>query len=294
MTSVALNTLYAAEPLLMVIAMVALLRSREHRRFPALFAYVSVRLTSSVILHLLLQAHRFVAVSEKTIYSCYFYTYWCSYVSGAILVFLVIQELFQSSMDPFPGLKWLGSISFRWVASISFVATSAALLTPGGKGNKFFLALVAQAMRCESIFILSLLLFLLLAAGKLGLSYRSRVFGISFGFGIMAASDLVISTGLLHLGGDMLTSTVSVVTTSASLVTLAVWSAYFMVPEPARRFTALSPSSPLARWNEIATTFGHSTPRVPVAVPAASDFFLQDVEKVVDRILIKNSLHVAS
>ena len=295
MTSVALSTLYAAEPLLMVVAMVALLKSREHRRFPALFAYVAVRLTSSVILHLLLQAHRFIAVSEKAVYSCYFYTYWCSYVAGAIIVFLVIQELFKSSMDPFPGLKWLGAISFRWVSSISLVATSAALLTPGGKGNKFFLALVAQAMRCESIFILSLLLFLLLAAGKLGLSYRSRVFGISFGFGIMAASDLVISSGFLHLGGDMLTSTVSVVTTSASLMTLAVWSAYFVVPEPARRFTALSSTSPLARWNEIATTFGHSTPRVPVvAVPAASDFFLQDVEKVVDRILIKNSLHVAS
>jgi hypothetical protein len=293
MTSVALSILYAAEPLLMVIAMVALLRSREHRRFPALFAYVTVRLTSSVILHLLMQAHRFTTVSEKTVYSWYFYTYWCSYVAGAIVVFLVIQEMFQSSMDPFPGLKWLGTISFRWVACISFVATSAALLTPGGKGNKFVLAIVAQAMRCESIFILSLLLFLMVAAGKLGLSYRSRVFGISFGFGIMAASDLVVSAAFLHLGHNMLTSTISVVTTSASLVTLVVWSAYFLLPEPARRATALSASSPLARWNEIATTFGHSTPRLPVAVPA-SDFFLQDVEKVVDRILIKNSLHVAS
>jgi hypothetical protein len=293
MTSEALSILYAAEPLLMVVAMVALLRSREHRRFPALFAYVTVRLASSVVLHLLMQAHRFITVSEKAVYSCYFYTYWCSYVAGAIVVFLVIQEMFQSSMDPFPGLKWLGTISFRWVACISFVATSAALLTPGGKGNKFVLAIVAQAMRCESIFILSLLLFLMVAAGKLGLSYRSRVFGISFGFGIMAASDLVVSAAFLHLGHNMLTSSISVVTTSASLVTLVVWSAYFMLPEPARRATVLNASSPLARWNEIATTFGHSTPRVPVAVPA-SDFFLQDVEKVVDRILIKNSLHVAS
>ena len=293
MTSEALSILYAAEPLLMVVAMVALLRSREHRRFPALFAYVTVRLTSSVILQFLMHAHRFITVSEKAVYSCYFYTYWCSYVAGAIVVFLVIQELFQSSMDPFPGLKWLGTISFRWVACISFVATSAALLTPGGKGNKFVLSLLGQAMRCESVFILSLLLFLMLAAGKLGLSYRSRVFGISFGFGIMAGSDLVVSAAFLHFGENMLTSTVSVVTTSASLVTLAVWSAYFLLPEPARRATALNASSPLARWNEIATTFGHSTPPVPVAVPA-SDFFLQDVEKVVDRILIKNSLHVAS
>ena len=294
MTSEVLSILYAAEPLLMVVAMIALLRSRQHRRFPALFAFVTVRLTSTVILQLLMHAHRFITVSEKTVYSCYFYTYWFSYFAGAIVVYLVIQEMFRASMEPFPGLRWLGTITFRWVACISFVATAAALLTPGNKGDKFLLALVAQVMRCESLFILSLLLFLMLAAGKLGLSYRSRVFGMSFGFGIMAASDLVVSAAFLHFGHhNMMTSTISVITTSTSLLTLCVWTGYFLQPEPVRRAAVLSPSSPLARWNEIAITLGQSTPRVPVAVPA-SDFFLQDVEKVVDRILIKNSLHVAS
>jgi hypothetical protein len=293
MTSVALTILYAAEPLLMVVAMIALLRSREHRRFPALFAYVALRLGSSVALHFLLQVRRFVPVSVATAYSLYFYTYWLSYVAGAVVVFLVIQEMFRSSMEPFPGLKWLGTISFRWVACISFVAASAALLTPGGKGERFLLAIVAQAMRCESIFILSLLLFFMVAAGKLGLSYRSRVFGISFGFGIMAASDLAASAAFLHFGHSMMTSTISVVTTGASLLTLAVWSAYFLQSEPARQVIALNPSSPLARWNEVVMAIGQSGNRVAVAVPA-NDFFLQDVEKVVDRILIKNSLHVAS
>jgi hypothetical protein len=290
MTSVALTILYAAEPLLMVIAMIALLRSRDHRRFPALFAYVSVRLASSVMLHLLLQVRR---VTGHTAYSLYFYTYWLSYVAGAIVVFMVIQELFQTSMDPFPGLKWLGTISFRWVACLSFVAASAALLTPGGKGYGFLLAIVAQAMRCESIFILSLLLFLMVAAGKLGLSYRSRVFGISFGFGIMAGSDLVVSAAFLHLGHNMMTSTISVITTSASLLTLTIWSLYFLQPEPARQRLAVNSTSPLARWNEVVTAIGQNGGRTAVAVPT-SDFFLQDVEKVVDRILIKNSLHVAS
>src|SRR3984885_14031993 len=209
MTSVALTILYAAEPILMVVAMIALLRSREQRRFPALFAYVSLRLGSTVLLHLLLQVRRVVAIDAATAYAWYFYTYWATYVAGAVVVFLVIQEMFQSSMDPSPGLKWLGTISFRWVACISFVAASAALLTPGGNGNRFVLAIVAQAMRCESIFILSLLLFLMVAAGKLGLSYRSRVFGISFGFGIMAASDLVVSAAFLHHGQSIVTSTIS-------------------------------------------------------------------------------------
>jgi hypothetical protein len=293
MTSVALTILYAAEPILMVVAMIALLRSRDHRRFPALFAYVALRLGSSVALHFLLQVRRFIPVSVATAYSMYFYTYWLTYVAGAVVVFLVIQEMFRSSMDPFPGLKWLGTISFRWVACISFVAASAALLTPGGKGERFLLSIVAQAMRCESIFILSLLLFLMVAAGKLGLSYRSRVFGISVGFGIMAASDLAASAAFLHFGHSMMTSTISIVTTSASLLTLAVWSAYFLQSEPARQVIALSPSSPLARWNEVVIAIGQSGNRVQVTVPA-NDFFLQDVEKVVDRILIKNSLHVAS
>ncbi|HXP11616.1 MAG TPA: hypothetical protein VN828_24125, partial [Acidobacteriaceae bacterium] len=94
---------------------------------------------------------------------------------------------------------------------------------------------------------------------------------------------------------NMMTSTISVITTTASLLTLIVWSAYFLQREPVRRAAVLNPSSPLARWNEIATSLGQSAPRPPVVVTVpASDFFLQDVEKVVDRILIKNSLHVAS
>jgi hypothetical protein len=181
------------------------------------------------------------------------------------------------------------------VACISFVAASAALLAPGGKGDKFLLAIVAQAMRCESIFILSLLLFLLVASGKLGLSYRSRVFGVSFGFGVMAASDLVVSSAFMHFGHNIVSSTISVVTTSASLLTLAVWSGYFLQREPVRRPAILNPSSPLARWNEVAIALGQTSPRFPITTPApASNFFLQDVEKVVDRILVKNSLNVAS
>jgi hypothetical protein len=295
MTSVALTILYAAEPILMAIAMIALLRSREQRRFPALFAFISLRLGTNVVLLLLLQVHRVMPVSHKAAYAWYFYTYWLSYAAGAAVVFLVIQEMFQASMDPFPGLKWLGTISFRWAACLSLVVPAAGLLGPGGKSDKFLLAMVAQIMRIESVFILSLLLFLMFTAGKLGLSYRSRILVISFGFGIMAAADLVASSIYPYFRhNNMMTSALSVITTMASLLTMAVWSGYFLQREPVRRAAVLSPSSPLARWNEIATSLGQSAPRVPVVATPASDFFLQDVEKVVDRILIKNSLHVAS
>src|SRR6202161_86915 len=136
MTSVGLTILYAAEPLLLAVALIALLRSREQRRFPALFGYVALRLGSSVVLPLLLQIPRFVTIDNATAYALYFYTYWASYIAGAVIVFLVIQELFRIAMEPFPGLKWLGIISFRWVACISFVAALAAMLTPRGKRGR--------------------------------------------------------------------------------------------------------------------------------------------------------------
>ncbi len=108
MTSVALTILYAAEPILLAVALIALLRSREQKRFPALFGYVALRLGSSVVLYLLLQIHRFVTIDNATAYALYFYTYWVSYVAGAVVVFLVIQEMFQFAVDPFPGLKMAG------------------------------------------------------------------------------------------------------------------------------------------------------------------------------------------
>ncbi len=167
---------------------------------------------------------------------------------------------------------------------------------PGWQGYKFLLGIVVQAMRCESIFILSLLLFLMLAAGKLGLSYRSRVFGISFGFGIMAASDLVVSAAFLHFGRNIMTSTDQHLYDQRQpadadglvrLLRAAGTGSSGGHADPPRRWRVGTKSL----WRSVRAAAGS---RLPIPFPQASDFFLQDVEKVVDRILIKNSLHVAS
>jgi hypothetical protein len=294
MSGIVLNIFYAAEPVLMAIALVALLSSKERRRFPALLTYFVLRLTSFVALACVLHVRVIAHVATKTVYTWYFYTYWVLYMAGAIAVFFVILELFNFALEPLPGLKRLGSIAFRWVACLSFVAASAGALTPRVAGFKVLVGICDQLMRCESIFLLGLLLFLVLSAGKLGLSYSSRVFGISFGFGIMAASNLVATAFFLTFGGkNMLTSPISIMDTSASLLTGIVWAAYFLRKEPARQAVTLPVTSPLVRWNEVAIAIGHTSGTVAMAAPS-SDFFLQDVEKVVDRIMSKNSLNIAS
>ena len=296
MSGILINSLYAAEPVLMVVALFALWRSNEWRRFRALSAYFVLRLVSFVVLQGLLHLRQFVHVSRAIGYSCYFYGYWLLYIAGAIAVFFVILELFKSALEPLPGLKRLGLIAFRWVACVSSIAAAAAVIIPGAKGSRLLLQICDQMMRCESIFLLSLLFFLMISAGKLGLSYRSRVFGVSFGFGIMAASNLVVSAFLLKFNINnvhIAASSISILDTSAGLLTMMVWSAYFFQQEPARHAVATPATSPLSRWNDIAMVLGPSKGRIGLAAPA-SEFFLQDVEKVVDRILSKNSLNAAS
>jgi hypothetical protein len=290
-----LNSLYIAEPAVMAVALFALLRSKDRRRFGALVVYLLLRLVSVSVLEVALHARVLFHLSKYTAYQWYFYTYWSFYIAGTIAVFFIILELFKFALEPLPGLKRLGLIAFRWVACVSCVAALASAAVPEVKRDRLIVA-CDQLMRCESIFLLSLLFFLMVAAGKLGLSYRSRVFGVCFGFGIMAASNLVASSFLLDLfkhQTHIVTSALSIMDTGASILTLIVWSAYFFREEPVRHAIAQPGASPLSRWNEIALVLSPSASRIAVANPS-SDFFLQDVEKVVDRILSKNSLNAAS
>jgi hypothetical protein len=48
-------------------------------------------------------------------------------------------------------------------------------------------------------------------------------------------------------------------------------------------------NSQLLRWNEIALALGHSGGQV-VLTPATKPFFLEEVEKTVDRVMSRNSI----
>jgi hypothetical protein len=294
MSGILINGLYAAEPFLTAVPLILLLKSQDRRRFRALSTYFMLHVTSFLVLLAVLHGTRIAHLSEVRAYELYFYTYWPLYIASAISIFFVILELFKFALEPLPGLKRLGLVAFRWVACVSCVAALAVVITPGASGSRILLGICDRLMLCESIFLLSLLFFLMIAAGRLGLSYRSRVFGIAFGFGIMATSNLIASAIMLNFSPhNIRTTAISIMDTGASLLAVAIWSAYFLQKEPVRRAVTLPATSPLARWNDIAIALSPMSPR-PVAPAGTGDFFLQDVEQVVERILIKNSLNAAS
>jgi hypothetical protein len=115
-------------------------------------------------------------------------------------------------------------------------------------------AMVTQLQQTSSILTLCLLLFVCFAIRPMGLSYRSRIFGVSFGLGFLATTDLIRSAWLAH-NSDMF-STINIINGLAICLTLCIWSAYFAFPEPKRRFIVLPTTSPFLRWNQISMALG--------------------------------------
>jgi hypothetical protein len=248
-----LDLLSYLEPILCGVALAMLLRSKAAKKFVFLVSLLSVKILSSIIcLPLLYFCAR--GIERHMAYQTYFYVYWTSYALEAILSLLVIYSIFKLAMAPLKGLQTLGMLVFRWVAAISIAVAIGVALTPHLTGTKFMVAMVTQLQQTSSILTLCLLLFVCFAIRPMGLSYQSRIFGVSFGLGFLAATDLVRSAWLAH-NSDM-NSTINVINGVAICLTLCIWSAYFAFPEPKRRFIVLPTTSPFLRWNQISMALG--------------------------------------
>jgi hypothetical protein len=283
-----LHLLVNIEPWLNLVAFLAVLKAGLSKRFPYMTAYLGFRCLSEAGLYFILNEHHYISVSLRTQTLTYIYSYWICYIIGAVAIFFALQEVFKAVMEPVPGLQRLGLITFRWVAIAATIILLGVGTLPGHSEKDIFLTSLIgiQMMRCISILEICLLAYLALSVHSLGRSFRGRVFGIGLGFGLQAAGDLISSAFLTRHGG--IWSMGNLVLEVISLGTLLVWSTYFLLPEPAeeREPITLPLTSPLLRWNAIASALGQRPAHVSLGA-ASSAFFLQDVEQVVDKFLTK-------
>jgi hypothetical protein len=241
------------EPVFCGMLIFFLLRNKAARQFGYLVALLCVRFACSAIcLPLLYFCAR--GIEKHLAYQIYFYVYWTSYALEAILSLLVIYSIFKLAMAPLKGLQTLGMLVFRWVAAISVAVAIGVALTPHLSGLKFMVAMITQLQQTSSILTLCLLLFVCFAIRPMGLSFRSRIFGVSLGLGFLATINLVNSAWIAHYA-DMY-SLFSVINAVAVGLTLLTWSAYFAFPEPKRRIIVLPTTSPFLRWNQISMALG--------------------------------------
>jgi len=241
------------EPIFCAVVLLSMMRSGTMRKFIFLTSLLSVKLVSGVGCMALL-AFSSRGIERHLAYQMYFYVYWVSYAVEAILSLLVIYSIFKLAMEPLKGLQTLGMLVFRWVAAISIAVALGVAFTPHLSGLKFMVAMVTQLQQTSSILTLCLLLFVCFAIRPMGLSFRSRIFGISFGLGFMATTDLVRAAWLSH--SSQMYSAVNIISGIVTCLTFLVWSAYFAIPEPKRRLIVLPTTSPFLRWNQISLALG--------------------------------------
>ncbi len=282
-STLAMSLMQAAEFALWAMLLLLFWKKDLRRRFPAMGAYLLLRLGTCVLLTGLFQlqalpwGHRY--------FYLYFFTYWISYIASAVILFLVCIEVFRSVLSSFSGLTRLGTLAFRWVTLISMIV-SAATIVYQSHGVPQFVDVAYGLMRAVSLLELCLLGFVCLCMNALNITHRDMTFGISLGLGMMAANDLVTVSLLSRY--TSLTSPIQFVYEGIFLAVVGMWIVYCVLPEPVRKPVVLAPDSTIYRWNEIAAALGHGT-KVAVQQPANS-FFLSDVEKVVDKVLTRTNL----
>ena len=123
-----------------------------------------------------------------------------------------------------------------------------------------------------------LLTFFAFTAQTLGMSYGSRVFGISFGLAMMSTYQLVeVALFLRFPTQGMLINLIGEI---VQLSAISLWVVYFVKAEPQRRLVTVESTSPLIRWNEIAQLLNNPAGQVVVSQP---DALMAEVHAVIEK-----------
>jgi len=241
-----LNFTRDIELIICVAALCFLVVRKQWRDYWALGSFLAVRLASSICLWSLLhEANK--GLPRHTAYYAYFYVYWGAFAIESILAIAIVFSIFRLTMKPLKGLQILGMLMFCAAAVTSVAVALGSAFLPNMAAIRYLVAAISQLQRNESLLTLCMLLFVCVAIRPMGLSYRSRVFGVSLGLGLLAMNDLVQSA--LFASNPRMNMSLSLVNSIVFCAVLAIWAAYFARREPRRREIAISPTSALFRWN---------------------------------------------
>lgn len=271
-----------------VIALILLVRSREFRSYSGLTGLLSIRLLSDVVELCIVQASHRHLVSSLAGYSAYFYTYWLSYAAESLLAFYMILNIFRVALQPLKGLRSLGMLVFRWAAAISTVLSVALSVSPHQSTSTWFAHFLSEFQQISSVITLCLLLFVCFTIKPLGLTLKSRVFGVALGLGLLATAGLAQAAWFNFRGG--LYTTANLVANIGSVLGIAVWCAYFAMPEPKRRIIVLPTTSPFLRWNQISEVLGDEPGFVAIAGVPPELFAPAEIEVMVRASIKMNTL----
>ncbi|MGA8940732.1 MAG: hypothetical protein WB439_16335 [Acidobacteriaceae bacterium] len=240
-------------------------RKRLFRDFGFLAAFLAANSLECAISIAILFFRSEIGVPKVLAYEIYFYSHWALLFIEYGLMLLVIYSVFRQAMKPLEGLHRAGKIVFRWVGGVALALSLGMALGPHTASSFYVATLAGQVQQGISVLILCLLLFVCFSTRYLGLTYRSRIFGVSLGLGVFATVSLVESVWIPNGIGQTLYSPVFAFAAFGACAGMLVWGTYFAMPEPERKMVLLPTTSPFFLWNRIAEALGDEPGFVAIA-----------------------------
>lgn len=250
--------------------LVLMWRKRVVNQFSALGVFLAVVVLDQVVSIPLMFFRKYTGLGQIQNYAIYFYWHWVLAAVQTALMIAVIYNIFNLAMRPLPGLHRLGRIVFRWVSVVSVLFAVVITMGPrlADSGAVIIVVFSIAIQRIQeglSVLILCLLLFVCFATKPLGLTYRSRIFGVALGLGVSATVQLVQAAWLSTTEARTIYSPLFVLSTLGTCAAFLVWGAYFAMPEPERKMILLPTTSPFFFWNRISEALGDSPGHVAIS-----------------------------
>ncbi len=171
--------LWIAHPILQTLLCVTMIRRKLVRRWPNFFTYTAVQI--------LFFAIEFSAKKFGTS-DFYFYVAYLSMTFGVAFGFAAIEEIYRDVFRVYVALRDLGTLLFRWVGLLLVLVAVVVAASAGGNGLDWLVNSIFVLQRSLRVMQCGMILFLMVFIRHLGLTWRSRTFGIAFGFGIVAVA----------------------------------------------------------------------------------------------------------
>jgi hypothetical protein len=213
-------------------------RRREWRRFWPLGLIFALQASEYGTWQLLsqLRAHHSAAI----IYPIYFWTYWGLFALRGVLIAIQIYKLIGDSAGPYNGIR-------RAAYGVFFLAMTLAVewaVVPQTRGIMVVLMPVSNVNTSVAILALLLLAVLAFTVQPLGMTHRSRAFGIALCLAVPSVCSLLERTTVKTNRQDAL----HLINFSASLLGCALCIAWLLMREPARQ--PILPGSRIWRVNQ--------------------------------------------
>ena len=233
--------LWIAPHALLAVVSVLMFVRRLHKTFPLFFAYTLYETLGFLA--------RFAAyVIGPGLGTSYRYVFIATLVGSTALRFGIIHEIVNNVFHDYPRLEAIATASMRWLTGLLLFAATMSVFYSSGTLPDNVLVVVRLLGRSVAIIQAGLLLFLFLFSRMFGLSWRSFVFGIAFGFAIFASTELAKWTLELTALTDHSKDLLNLLPTGSYHVSVLVWLGYLLKAEkPAGAATYTAPE--IDRWS---------------------------------------------